>query len=182
LRYIAERKLRFEPEINVDLQVDQVSIDLHLGPKFTTFKDPPKYLTSVQVDHSLWDSGDLWNHIQADSFVLLPGNFVLAQTLEKVTLPPDLAGLVEGRSSWGRMGVSVHITAPKIDPGFDGTITLEMANFGLLPVTLIAKKHTPAQLILLQVSTPLATSELYGTGQDDAFQGQTSPLPTKIKS
>ena len=55
---------------------------------------------------------------------------MLAQTLERVVMPNDLMGLVEGRSSWARVGLSVHLTAPKIDPGFDGTITLEIANMG----------------------------------------------------
>ena len=104
---------------------------------------------------------------------------MLAQTLEKVKMPTDLAGLVEGRSSWARMGVSIHITAPKIDPGFDGNITLEMANFGSLPIELVAEEDTPAQLILFKVTTPLEATEAYGTRQGDNFQNQTSPIPNR---
>ena len=73
---------------------------------------------------------DLWTHEEVDTFDIEPRGFVLAQTLERVALPNDLMGLVEGRSSWARVGLSVHLTAPKIDPGFNGTITLEIANMG----------------------------------------------------
>lgn len=178
LKYIDSGKLRFEPAIGPD-RVAQVSIDLLLGRKFTTFKEPPKYLSAVNVDHSLWDSADLWNHTEADTFRLLPGNFVLAHTLEKICLPDDLVGLVEGRSSWARVGVSIHVTAPKIDPGFDATITLEMFNFGKIPVELRAGVDKPAQLMLLTVSTPLKEQELYGHGSHDRFQHQDSPLPKR---
>ena len=171
--------LRFDPQITPD-RVAQVSIDLLLGHKFTTFRDPPPaYLTSIKVDHSLWDSHDLWDHIEADTFRLQPGQFVLAHTLETICLPDDLAGLVEGRSSWARVGVSIHVTAPKIDPGFDATITLEMFNFGKVPVELRAGIDKPAQLMLLRVSTPLKTQELYGQGEQDKFQHQDSPIPRK---
>lgn len=73
----------------------------------------------------------------------MPGGFVLAQTLERVYTPPDLVGFVEGRSSWARIGVTIHVTAPKIDPGFDATITLEMGNFGKIPVELRAGVDEP---------------------------------------
>jgi hypothetical protein len=102
---------------------------------------------------------------------------VLAQTLERVYIPPDLVGLVEGRSTWARVGVSIHVTAPKIDPGFDAQITLEMFNFGKVAVDLRAEVDKPAQLILLRVSTPLREEDLYGRAGHDVFQGQTDPIP-----
>jgi len=176
LDYIANGKLKFDPPISDD-RVAQVSVDLSLGKKFTTFKDPPKYLTAVNIDHSLWASGDLWHHVEQDTFKLMPGSFVLAQTLEKICIPDDVVGLVEGRSSWARMGVTIHVTAPKIDPGFDAQITLEMFNFGKVPVELRAVIDKPAQLMLLRLTTPLKEQELYGKGIDDKFQGQTSPIP-----
>jgi deoxycytidine triphosphate deaminase len=75
------------------------------------------------------------------------------------------------------MGVTIHVTAPKIDPGFDAQITLEMFNFGKVPVELRAVIDKPAQLMLLRLTTPLKDQELYGKGKDDKFQGQTSPIP-----
>jgi dCTP deaminase len=160
-------------------QVAQVSIDLRLGRKFSIFKEQPAYLPAIRIDPSLWGSSDLWQHYEQDEFRLLPGAFVLAQTLERICIPPDLVGLVEGRSSWARVGITIHVTAPKIDPGFDAPITLEMANFGRVAVDLRAEIDRPAQLMLLQVSTPLVESELYGTKEQDTFQGQTDPVPYK---
>ncbi len=180
LRYIAEGKLKIEPAVSED-RVAQVSIDLRLGRKFTVFKEPPNYLPAIRIDPSLWTSYDLWQHYEQDEFRLNPGQFVLAQTLERICIPPDLAGLVEGRSSWARVGVTIHVTAPKIDPGFDAPITLEMANFGRVPVDLRAEIDQPAQLILIRISTPLGESELYGAGTQDTFQGQTDPIPHKPK-
>lgn len=176
LRYIESGKLTSEPAIPTD-HVDQVSIDLRLGRKFTTFKEPPAFIPAIHVDHSLWQSADLWEHHEGDTFRLEPRQFVLAQTLERICIPEDLVGLVEGRSSWARVGIAIHVTAPKIDPGFEANITLEMANFGKATVELRAEKDKPAQLMLLRISTPLRQEELYGTGPDDRFQGQSEPIP-----
>lgn len=181
LTYLDEGKLRFEPEIDRS-QVAQVSVDLRLGRKFTVFKDPPRYLPYIQIDRSLWDSEDLWQHYELEEFRLNPGEFVLAQTLEQVCIPPDLVGLVEGRSSWARTGIAIHVTAPKIDPGFNAQITLEMANFGRVAVNLRAGIDMPAQLMFLRLTTPVPEEELYGTGAEDTFQGQTAPIPYKPKS
>lgn len=178
LKYLEEGKLGFDPAISLD-QVAQVSIDLHLGNQFTVFKVPPAYLTSIQVDSSLWNSEDLWQHYTQDEFLLNPGGFVLAQTLETVFIPPDLVGLVEGRSSWARMGVTIHVTSPKIDPGFNSHITLEMSNLGRVPVNLRARIDQPAQLMFLRLSTPVPKDELYGASPDDIFQGQKTPIPHK---
>lgn len=178
IAYINKGTLAFDPAVSDD-DIAQVSVDLRLGNRFTKFKTLPAYLTFVKMDPSLWNSEDLWEHFEQDEYLLKPGEFVLARTHEIVTMPNDLVGLVEGRSSWARIGVTIHITAPKIDPGFKGSITLEMANFGRIPVVLRAHKDKPAQLMLLQVTTALRDEEMYGTKPTDLFQYQESPLPKK---
>lgn len=178
LRSIREGKLRFEPSIPEN-RIAQVSVDLLLGRKFTTFKGPPSYLPAIHVDPSLWESADLWNHEERDVFRLEPGSFVLAQTAEKVFIPNDLVGFVEGRSSYARIGVTIHVTAPKIDPGFEAPITLEMANFGKIAVDLRAGIDQPAQLMLFRLSTPLDEQQLYGASGSDVFQYQTDPIPRR---
>ncbi len=180
LRYIEEGRLRFDPEVTAD-RVAQVSIDLLLGHKFTTFKPKPGFISAIHIDPSLWESADLWERQDKEIFRLDPGQFVLAQTLEKIFIPNDLVGLVEGRSSYARVGVTVHLTAPKIDPGFNAHITLEMANFGKVPVDLRAGIDKPAQLILMKITTPLDAADLYCDGDGDVFQYQTEPIPTRIK-
>jgi dCTP deaminase len=96
LSYLEPGRLRFAPEISLD-QVAQVSVDLRLGRKFSQLREPPGWLTAIKVDPSLWTSSDLWDHREQETFRLKPGEFVLAQTLERVGLPNDVMGLVEGR-------------------------------------------------------------------------------------
>lgn len=162
-----------------DSRIGSVSIDLRLGRKFTRFRDGgmPDYITAIRVRPSLFQSGDMWTHEEKEAFDIDPGGFVLAQTLERIAMPNDLMGLVEGRSSWARVGLSVHLTAPKIDPGFDGTITLEIANMGPARVRLVAEEDEPAQLILLALTAPLDDADLYGVGGSGAFQYQSDPIP-----
>jgi dCTP deaminase len=176
LRYIREQKLRFDPQIDL-AGVKQVSVDLRLGRKFTRFKALPEQLACIQMDKSIWRSLDIWEHLEDDTYLLTPGGFVLAQTLETIRIPNDLVGFVEGRSSWARIGVSIHINAPKIDPGFEAPITLEMANFGPAPVLLRAGVDQPAQLMLLRIHPPLTDQEIYGSGSEDSFQNQKDPIP-----
>jgi dCTP deaminase len=171
LRYLDEGTLKIDPPVSPE-RVGSVSIDLSLGRKFTTFGKKP-YLSGLYVDPSLWgkEAKHLWVEREQDTFKLRPQEFVLAHTLERVGIPPDLVGLVEGRSSWARLGITIHVTAPKIDPGWDGPITLEMYNFGNVPVDLRAEIDLPAQLILLQISTRLEKRDLYA----GTFQYQTDP-------
>lgn len=176
LAYIRQGKIVFDPPV-ANNRVAQVSVDLKLGRKFTTFKKPPGYLPCINVDESVWSSTDLWSHSEQDTFRLEPGGFVLAQTLERVYIPPDLVGFIEGRSSWARIGVTIHVTAPKIDPGFNAPITLEMANFGKVAIELRAGIDEPAQLMFFELSTTISEADVYGSSKGDTFQGQTDPIP-----
>jgi dCTP deaminase len=72
----------------------------------------------------------------ADDFVLHPGEFTLGSTLEYLKLPLDIAGRLEGRSTFGRLGLQVHSTAGFVDPGFEGVLTFEFMNIGKLPLQL----------------------------------------------
>ena len=178
LRRLRPGDLKIKPTPGED-RVGPVSIDLRLGRKFTTFaRDFPRHIASIQVEPSVYQSADLWRHAEdQDHFDLAPGGFVLAQTLEVVTIPFDLMGLIEGRSSWARIGLGMHLTAPKIDPGFTGAIVLEISNVGPATVLLRAEVDEPAQLMLLQLSTPLDPADVYGADESDVFQFQSDPIP-----
>jgi deoxycytidine triphosphate deaminase len=69
------------------------------GHKYSVFKPKPVYRTSIHVDRSLWDSADLWEHHEQEKFTLDPGGFVLAQTLERVDIPPDLQDSSKGAAA-----------------------------------------------------------------------------------
>jgi len=177
------RCLSFNPEIPA-AAIKQCSIDLRLGRIFSVFleKENPT-IGSLQIQNAkdIFDAPNLWHHQEKDTWTLEPQEFVLTQTLEAVHLPHDVMGLVEGRSSWARLGISVHVTAPKIDPGFNAPITLELTNHSKMAVKLIAGVDQPCQLILLNLSSPLKLEELYGSSPADLFANQTHPTGKKKK-
>jgi dCTP deaminase len=110
-------------------------------------------------------------------FVLHPGEFVLGSTLEIVTLPDDLAGRLEGKSSLGRLGLLTHSTAGFIDPGFTGHITLELSNVANLPITLWPGMKI-GQLCLFRLSS--AAENPYGSAKSGSrYQGQRGPTPSR---
>lgn len=89
---------------------------------------------SQYLGHQVWDDLQISTYSSFDGierhgqYPLMPGQFILASTLEKIYIPVDLAARAEGKSSIGRRGVGIHVTAGLLDPGFEGTITLEMFN------------------------------------------------------
>lgn len=100
---------------------------------------------------------------------LYPGEFYLAHTIEIIKLPPDIAGLLTGKSTWGRMGLSIHSCAGWIDPGFDGQITLEIKVDGRDPVEV--KYGDPiAQISFFRTGQPARVP--YGEGRGSRYQGQ----------
>ena len=85
--------------------------------------------------------------------MLHPGEFVLGSTLERVAVPDDLVARIEGKSSLGRLGLLIHSTAGFIDAGFDGHVTLELANVASLPITIYPGMKI-GQISFMQMTTP----------------------------
>lgn len=136
--------LRIVPEPS-DEQFQPCSIDLRLGDDFI-FWGALKDGAGKVIGHEK-------RHAQASKFVLKQGQFILASTLEYVEIPRHLCGKIDGKSTLGRQGITAHITAGLIDPGFKGTITLEMKNVGYDHVTLTAGMMV-CQLELHRLSSP----------------------------
>ncbi len=110
-------------------------------------------------------------------FILHPGEFVLGATLERVGVPDDLVGRIEGKSSLGRLGLLIHSTAGFIDAGFDGHVTLELANVANLPITLYPGMKV-GQISFLTMTTP--ADKPYGSGAAGSkYQGQRGPTPSR---
>lgn len=175
LSRVESGSIRFHPEVDPS-NFDYVSVDLRLGRKFSLLREEtPKHIPAVRVDPSLYNDPQYWTHFEQDRFRLERGRLVIAYTLEEVSVPLDLVGFVEGRSRWARAGVSVHVTAPKIDPGFEGAIALEMVNLSPWTIELVAVEDTPAQLIFMEISSPVVQG--YGSSERDIFQYQKDPIP-----
>jgi len=151
------------------------SVDVRMDKFFRVFNNS-KY-THIDPKLQQDELTSLVEVAEGESFVLHPGEFVLASTLEKFTLPTDLAGRLEGKSSLGRLGLLTHSTAGFIDPGFSGYITLELSNVANLPMTLWPGMKV-GQLALFTMSSPAETP--YGTGAlGSKYQGQRGPTPSK---
>ena len=148
-RLVEAGRIRVEPWDAAMLQ--PASVDLRLGRSFRVFHnhrigaidlaDPPRQLTE---------------HVEigaAESFVIHPGEFVLGRTEEYVELPDDLVARIEGKSSLGRLGLIVHATAGFVDPGFRGTLTLEITNLTRVPIVLWPGKPI-AQLSFMALDRP----------------------------
>lgn len=165
--------------VGVDpFQVEMVqpsSVDVRLDRFFRVFENH-KY---SEIDPST-EQSDLTREVEVgadEHFILHPGEFVLASTYEVITLPNDIAGRLEGKSSLGRLGLLTHSTAGFIDPGFSGHITLELSNVANLPVKLFPGMKI-GQLCLFRLSSNAEHpygSEIYGS----RYQGQRGPTPSK---
>ena len=151
------------------------SIDVRLDRWFRVFENH-KY---PHIDPST-EQPDLTRLLEpegSEPFVLHPGEFVLGSTYEVVTLPDDVAGRLEGKSSLGRLGLLTHSTAGFIDPGFSGHVTLELSNVATLPIMLFPGMKI-GQLCLFRLSSPAENpygSAVYGS----RYQGQRGPTPSR---
>src|SRR2546423_8552676 len=90
----------------------------------------------IDVRQPMEDLTELVEVGEDEPFILHPGEFVLGQTLEQVTLPNDVVARLEGKSSLGRLGLLIHSTAGFVDSGFSGNLTLELSNVANLPITI----------------------------------------------
>lgn len=122
-------------------RIQPASVDLRLGgglwlhprePVRGVSLDPTEVLV---VDH-LRRYCELVDISGGVSHEIPPNGFVIGETLERVEIPLTLAARIEGKSSLARLGMMVHLTAPKIDPGYQRNITLEMFNLGPFPLKL----------------------------------------------
>ncbi len=151
------------------------SVDVRLDKYFRVFNN--SQYTHIDPAQQQDDLTTLVEPKGDDPFVLHPGEFVLGSTLEIVTLPDDLAGRLEGKSSLGRLGLLTHSTAGFIDPGFTGHITLELSNVANLPITLWPGMKI-GQLCLFRLSS--ASQNPYGsTAAGSRYQGQRGPTPSR---
>jgi dCTP deaminase len=134
MRAILDKRLVVTPLLHAN-QIGSTSIDIRLGFEFGVFNvfrhthlDP--FQDESVIEAQVLDYVKKVNVSPMEAYILHPEEFVLAATLESFRLPGDLAGRLEGRSTWGRLGLQVHSTAGFVDPGFEGKLTFELRNVG----------------------------------------------------
>ena len=157
------------------IMVQPSSVDVRMDKFFRVFENH-RY---PHIDPAI-EQPDLTRLVEPavdEPFILHPGEFVLASTYEVITLPDDVAGRLEGKSSLGRLGLLTHSTAGWIDPGFSGHVTLELSNVATLPIKLWPGMKI-GQLCLFRTSSPSEFpygSSVYGS----RYQGQRGPTPSR---
>jgi len=123
-----------------DIQIQPASVDVRLGTSFSVIRSTDNVLRM--------DTATEYHSMTAETFLLLPKQFVLATTMEYFQLPDNLTAFVEGRSSIGRLGLFIQ-NAGWVDPGFEGEITLELYNASDLAIELHAGRRV-GQLVFAQ--------------------------------
>lgn len=173
LAEVASGGIRLDPWH--EAMVQPASVDVRMDKFFRVFENH-RYAT---IDPAL-EQPELTRLVEppeGEPFVLHPGEFVLASTLELVTLGTSVAARLEGKSSLGRLGILTHSTAGFIDPGFSGHVTLELSNMATLPVKLWPGMKI-GQLCFFRLTSPPENaygSEKYGS----RYQGQRGPTSSR---
>ena len=149
-----------EPE-----QIQPASVDIRLGNTFSVVEDLPTGI--INLENKIG-----YKTIQTDTYLLLPGQFVLATTMEYFALPDNLTAFVEGRSSLGRMGLFIQ-NAGWVDPGFRGEITLELFNANRCAIELKSGRRV-GQLVFAEMDQ--AAQHPY----NGKYQGQVGATGSRV--
>jgi len=156
--------------------VQPSSVDVRVDRRFRVFRNSRYPFIDVRTAmEGLTEPVEVTG---GEAFILHPGEFVLGQTLERVTLPDDLVARLEGKSSLGRLGLLIHSTAGFVDPGFSGNLTLELSNVANLPIT-IYEGMPIGQISFMRMDGPV--DRPYGSDtMDSKYQGQGEPTPSRF--
>ena len=166
-----------------EARINGVSVDLLLGPRFRVFSShatPYIDLSGSREEMNAAIEKVMSDEIligEGQAFILHPGELALGATEDSVTLPDDIVGWLDGRSSLARLGLMVHVTAHRIDPGWSGNIVLEFYNSGKLPLAL-----RPGMAIGAISFEPMSgpAERPYRSRRDAKYRDQDGPLASRI--
>ena len=176
--YLEEGKIVIDP-LKDEQQIQPSSVDMRLGDEFKVFKVIRKPYIDPKDEEDIAEYMESSTVPEGEAFIIHTNEFALATTQEYVKVPDDLVARVEGRSSMGRLGVTMHVTAGYVDPGFEGRITLEISNIGAMPVALYPGQRV-CQLVFETMTTP---AELpYGhPKRNSKYMKQLKPESSRVK-
>ncbi len=153
------------------------SMDLHLGNNFKLYEHSKFAVIDPRKPETFTGNMRMITIPDDEPYMVQPGEFVLGVTQEVITVPDDLVVRVEGRSSLGRLGIIVHSTAGFVDPGFSGTITLEISNLNRMPIALYPGMRI-CQIAFEQMSSAAETP--YYKKPNSKYQGQILPEESRL--
>lgn len=173
---LSSGRIKLSPKPDLKIQLGSCSIDLRLGRRFRVFN----HSKVAYIDPNNTKLPDMMTEVvvkNGESFILQPGDFVLATTIESFQLPDNLLARLEGRSSLGRLGIVVHSTASVFEPGWDGVVVMELGNLGRMPVALYPEMRVCA-LTFEELSS--SADIPYNKKKSAKYSGQSAPLASKI--
>ena len=169
---LADGRIKITPAPDLATQLGSVSVDFRLGGTFMVFEHSRHSFIDPRQPQSIGDAMRTIEVSDDERFIMQPGDFALASTIESLELPDDLLGRLEGRSSIARLGITVHSTAAVFEPGWVGTATMELSNLGRMPVALYPGMRI-CSFSFEQVSSPVETP--YRLKRNAKYAGQVSP-------
>lgn len=171
-KYLAEGRIVIDPLSDPDVQIQAAWVDLRLGSEFKVFKHTQEaFIDSKNPKEYTEDIISENNPI-----ILHPKEFMLGITKERIRVPADLVGYVDGRSSLGRLGITAHITSAWVDPGFEGKLVLEISNLGKMPVTIYPNMRV-AKLLFMKLTS--AAEKPYNL-RDSKYKNQETVTESKM--
>jgi dCTP deaminase len=174
---LKKKKIIVNPAPDLNNQLGPASLDFKLGKEFRVFDSNKKPYINPLDKETFDNLTNLVRIEEKEHFIIHPGEFVLGITMEELTLPDDIGARIEGRSSWGRLGLIIHSTAGYIDPGFKGRLTLEISNIGSLPILLYPGMKI-CQLAFEGLSSPAKIP--YNKRKSSKYYGNQLPTSSKI--
>ena len=176
-RALETGRIKITPPPDLATQLGSVSIDFRLGATFMVFEHSRHSYIDPRQPQSIGDAMRTIEIAPDEAFIMQPGDFALASTIESLELPDDLLGRLEGRSSIARLGITVHSTAAIFEPGWMGTATMELSNLGRMPVALYSGMRICA-FSFEEVSSPVLTP--YRAKRNAKYAGQQTPKPSLL--
>lgn len=177
VRALDEGRIRIDPSPDLEKQLGSVSVDFRLGTTFMVFEHSRFSYIDPRHPQSIGDAMRTIEVADEEPFIMQPGDFALASTMESLELADDLLGRLEGRSSIARLGITVHSTAAVFEPGWTGTATMELSNLGRMAVALYPGMRICA-FSFETVSSPVMTP--YRTKKDNKYAGQVTPRASQL--
>lgn len=165
-------RIKIDPAPDLSKQLGSVSVDFRLGTTFMVFEHSRYSYIDPRHPQSIGEAMRTIEVPEDEPFIMQPGDFALASTIECLELPDDLLGRLEGRSSIARLGITVHSTAAVFEPGWIGTATMELSNLGRMAVALYPGMRVCA-FSFQTVSSPVMTP--YRLKANNKYAGQITP-------
>lgn len=181
-RYLDEGKITINPRPTDD-KISGATADVRLGNSFRVFREyntpyidlsGPRAEVTAQLNNVMSEEIIIKDN---EAFFLHPGELALATTLESVSLPANIVGWLDGRSSLARLGLMVHVTAHRIDPGWEGKIVLEFFNAGKLPLAL--RPNMAIGALSFEILSGDAERP-YNARKDAKYKNQQSAISSRI--